>query len=74
MVHEPGLDFSLMMFWAPAGLAEEAEPEEAKKVEAPAEDRPTASLGVDVLSQYIWRGFALSRSSRGDSAVIDRGL
>src|SRR4030065_554133 len=46
---------------APAGLAEEAKPEEAKKVEAPAEDRPTASLGVDILSQYIWRGFALSR-------------
>lgn len=53
-----GLIFSLMMGWAPAGLAEEA-----KKEEAPAEDRPTASLGVDILSQYIWRGFALSRNS-----------
>ncbi len=58
-----GLIFSLMMGWAPAGLAEEAKPEEAKKAEAPAEDRPTASLGVDILSQYIWRGFALSRNS-----------
>jgi hypothetical protein len=30
---------------------------------APAEDKPTASFGVDILSQYIWRGFALSRQS-----------
>ncbi len=30
---------------------------------AAAEDKPTASLGVDILSQYIWRGFALSRQS-----------
>ncbi|AEB07903.1 TorF family putative porin [Desulfobacca acetoxidans] len=29
----------------------------------PAEDRPSVSLGVDFLSQYIWRGMALSRSS-----------
>jgi hypothetical protein len=58
-----GLIFSLIMGWAPAGLAQEAPAEEAKKAEAPAEDRPTASLGVDILSQYIWRGFALSRSS-----------
>jgi len=35
---------------APAAAAEE-------------EERPTASLGVDILSQYIWRGFALSRQS-----------
>jgi hypothetical protein len=26
-------------------------------------DKPTASVGVDILSQYIWRGFALSRQS-----------
>lgn len=65
-----GLIFSLMMCWAPMGLAEEAKAEEAKKAEAPAEDRPTASLGVDILSQYIWRGFALSR----DSAVIQPSL
>ena len=31
-----------------------------------AEEKPTASAGVDILSQYIWRGFALSR----DSAVF----
>jgi hypothetical protein len=43
---------------------------EVKKEEAPAEDKPTASLGVDVLSQYIWRGFALSRNS----AVIQPSL
>jgi hypothetical protein len=30
---------------------------------APEEDKPTASVGVDILSQYIWRGFALSRQS-----------
>jgi hypothetical protein len=36
---------------------------EAKKEEAPAEDKPTASLGVDIFSQYIWRGIALSRNS-----------
>jgi len=28
-----------------------------------AEEKPTASLGVDILSQYVWRGFALSRNS-----------
>ena len=58
-----GLMFSLMVCWAPAGLADEAKAEEAKKAEAPAEDKPTASLGVDLFSQYIWRGFALSRNS-----------
>jgi hypothetical protein len=31
-----------------------------------AEEKPTASAGVDILSQYVWRGFALSR----DSAVF----
>ncbi len=30
---------------------------------AATEDKPTASVGVDILSQYIWRGFALSRRS-----------
>jgi hypothetical protein len=30
---------------------------------APEEDKPTASVGVDILSQYVWRGFALSRQS-----------
>jgi hypothetical protein len=28
-----------------------------------AEDKPTASVGVDMLSQYVWRGFALSKNS-----------
>jgi hypothetical protein len=45
-------------------------PTEEKAVELPASDKPTASLGVDVLSQYIWRGFALSRNS----AVIQPSL
>lgn len=40
---------------------------EAVTAPAPAasteEDRPTASFGVDIFSQYVWRGFALSRNS-----------
>ena len=36
---------------------------EAKKEEPPAEEKPTASVGVDLFSQYIWRGIALSRNS-----------
>lgn len=35
----------------------------AEEAAAPEEEKPTASLGVDILSQYIWRGFALSRKS-----------
>jgi hypothetical protein len=31
--------------------------------QAAEEDKPTASAGLDVLSQYVWRGFALSRQS-----------
>jgi hypothetical protein len=53
-------------WWTPALAQEAAAPAaapEAKKEEAPAEDKPTASVGVDILSQYIWRGFALSRNS-----------
>lgn len=43
----------------------------APSPEQPAdEDKPTASAGVDVLSQYIWRGFALSR----DSAVLQPSI
>jgi hypothetical protein len=34
------------------------------------EEKPTASLGVDIFSQYVWRGFALSR----DSAVFQPSL
>jgi hypothetical protein len=45
-------------------------PTEEKTVELPVSDKPTASLAVDVLSQYIWRGFALSRNS----AVIQPSL
>ena len=61
-----GLMFSLMVWWVPALAQEAAAPAaapEVKKDEAPAEDKPTASLGVDLFSQYIWRGFALSRNS-----------
>jgi hypothetical protein len=35
----------------------------APSPEKAAEDKPTASVGVDILSQYVWRGFALSRNS-----------
>ncbi len=35
----------------------------ATPAEQAAADKPTASVGVDILSQYVWRGFALSRRS-----------
>lgn len=37
---------------------------------APAEDKPTASVSVDFLSQYLWRGYALS----AHSAVIQPSI
>ncbi|MFZ5449682.1 MAG: TorF family putative porin [Thermodesulfobacteriota bacterium] len=61
-----GLLFCLMAWWTPVLAQEAAAPEtapEVKKEEPPVEDKPTASVGVDILSQYIWRGFALSRNS-----------
>jgi hypothetical protein len=61
-----GVLFCLVAWWTPALAQEAAAPAaapEVKKDEAPAEDKPTASLGVDLFSQYIWRGFALSRNS-----------
>jgi len=50
----------------PAWSQDQAPPAEQKAApaaEQPAEDKPTASVGVDMLSQYIWRGIALSRNS-----------
>lgn len=47
----------------PAWAQTQAAPAEEKAAPAPAEDKPTASFGVDILSQYIWRGIALSRRS-----------
>lgn len=38
--------------------------------EAAEAEKPSASLSVDILSQYIWRGFALSR----ESAVLQPSL
>jgi hypothetical protein len=38
-------------------------PGAASPEQSAAEEKPTASVGVDVLSQYVWRGFALSRAS-----------
>ena len=66
-----GLIFCLMMWWAPAGLADEAKAEKAeelKKVEATAEaakepEKPQWNVQTDILSQYVWRGIALSRNS-----------
>jgi hypothetical protein len=66
-----GLIVGLMMWWAAAVLAEEAKPEKAeelKKVEATAEEakepeKPQWNLQNDMLSQYVWRGIALSRNS-----------
>ena len=66
-----GLILSLVMWWAPAGLADEVKPEKAeelKKVEAKAEEakepeKPQWNVQTDILSQYVWRGIALSRNS-----------
>ncbi len=62
-----GLIFCLMAWWVPAGLAQE-KAEELKKVEEKTEEAkgpelPTWNVGMDILSQYVWRGIALSRSS-----------
>ena len=46
----------------------------APSPEKAAEDKPTASAGVDVLSQYIWRGFALSRNSAVSQPSITVGF
>lgn len=64
----------LLLFWANLGQAEDRNPgeaglEEAKgpeaepKGEAPAPERPQFSGSMDILSQYVWRGIALSRGS-----------
>jgi hypothetical protein len=66
-----GLLLGLMIWWAPAGWADEAKSEKAQelqKVEAKAEEaqepeKPQWNLGADILSQYVWRGIALSRNS-----------
>jgi hypothetical protein len=66
-----GVIFSLTMWWAPAGLADEAttgKAEDLKKVEAKAEEakepeKPVWNIQTDILSQYVWRGIALSRNS-----------
>ena len=66
-----GLMFSLMLGWSPAGLAQDAKTEKAEelqKVEAKAEEakgpeKPQWNVQTDILSQYVWRGIALSRNS-----------
>jgi hypothetical protein len=62
---------NLIIWWAPAGLADDAKTEKAeelKKVEAKAEEakepeKPAWNMQTDILSQYVWRGIALSRGS-----------
>jgi hypothetical protein len=66
-----GLIFCLTACWVPAGLADEAKVEkqetlekvEAKAEEAKGPELPTWNIGMDILSQYVWRGIALSRNS-----------
>jgi len=59
-LHRKGLFLVILTFLLPALIPAARAEEEVK------EDRPTANVSVDVLSQYIWRGYALSK----DSAVI----
>jgi hypothetical protein len=63
-----GLILGLMAWWAPALLAQETKKEELEKVEAKVEEakepeKPQWNIQTDILSQYVWRGIALSRSS-----------
>jgi hypothetical protein len=60
-----GLMFSLIIWWAPAGLAQEAKTEKAEaKAEEPKEpEKPQWNIQTDILSQYVWRGVAYSRNS-----------
>jgi hypothetical protein len=70
-----GLLVCLTAWWVPALWAEETKPDELKKVEATAEaakepEKPQWSFSTDFLTQYVWRGIALSR----DSMVIQPSL
>jgi hypothetical protein len=73
-----GLIFCLMAWWVPAGLADEAKTEkqealqkvETKVEEAKGPELPTWSLQTDILSQYVWRGIALSRNSHLSPGLI----
>jgi hypothetical protein len=62
-----GLILGLMAWWAPAGLADEKQ-EALQKVEVKVEEakepeKPQWNIQTDILSQYVWRGIALSRHS-----------
>jgi hypothetical protein len=52
------LIFVLMLWWVPAGWADET-----NSAAAPEPEKPQWNAGVDFLSQYVWRGIALSRKS-----------
>jgi hypothetical protein len=60
-----GLILSLTIWWVPAVLADEAKTEkpEAKAGESKEPEKPQWNVQVDFLSQYVWRGIALSRNS-----------
>lgn len=52
----------LLAIWAPAGMAqEEVKPPEVKEKEKP--EKPAWILQADMLTQYVFRGVAYSRSS-----------
>lgn len=66
-----GLILGLVTVWAPAVLADEVKSEQAQelqKVEAKAEEakepeKPQWNISTDFLSQYVWRGIALSKTA-----------
>lgn len=53
----------LMLGLQPLAAQETAEATATSAPSAVEEDKPTASFGVDFLTSYVWRGFALSRNS-----------
>jgi len=54
--------FGLMFLGASIASAQYEAPKDAPKEEEP---KPTASVSVDFLNQYVWRGYALSDAQKG---------
>jgi uncharacterized protein (TIGR02001 family) len=73
-----GLILCLMAWWVPVVFADEAKTENQEtlqKVETAAQEAkgpevPQWNISMDILSQYVWRGIALSR----DSAVLQPSI
>jgi hypothetical protein len=61
------LSTKVLIFLLPVFLVAVSPGHFARPVQAEGEDKPTASITTDFLSQYIFRGYALSR----DSLVIE---